>query len=155
MSPLPQKYARAPRPFVVNTCKCVITTCFLDNQPHAQHKQVRSRFWNLLPSTIQIHRCAITSFLQSASSPSSTAPTGIFRRDLLLTLAASVVATLGSPKESSAAENAAVTSSLGRYVKRKKLDRIDSYVAPLLNAREQLIRIGRVMGKKESLFISH
>jgi hypothetical protein len=88
-------------------------------------------------------------FLQSSSS---TASTGIFRRDLLLAITASALSlTLASPKESRAAENAAVTSSLGRYVKRKKLDRIDSYVAPLLTAREQLIRIGRVMGKEVSI----
>ncbi|KAG7668913.1 hypothetical protein KSW81_003925 [Nannochloris sp. 'desiccata'] len=80
------------------------------------------------------------------STSSFTASSGIFRRDLLLTVAASALATLAFPRESCAAENAAVTSSLGRYVKRKKLDRIDSYVAPLLTAREQLIRIGRVMG---------
>ncbi|KAL4517026.1 hypothetical protein Ndes2437B_g06647 [Nannochloris sp. 'desiccata'] len=119
MVPLVQKCARASRPFVVNKRKCVITTCSLNNQPQSQHKESTSSF---------------------------TASSGIFRRDLLLTVAASALATLAFPRESCAAENAAVTSSLGRYVKRKKLDRIDSYVAPLLTAREQLIRIGRVMG---------
>eukprot|EP00890_Picochlorum_soloecismus_P001367 jgi/Picsp_1/2230/NSC_05694-R1_hypothetical protein CHLNCDRAFT_58696 [Chlorella variabilis] len=43
------------------------------------------------------------------------------------------------------AENEAITRGLGKYVKRKKLDRIDSYVPPLFRARDQLIRIGRVM----------
>lgn len=31
------------------------------------------------------------------------------------------------------------------YVKKKKLDRIETYVAPLIEARGQLIRVGRVM----------
>ena len=43
------------------------------------------------------------------------------------------------------AENEAITKGLGKYVKRKKLDRIDTYVPPLFRARDQLIRIGRVM----------
>jgi hypothetical protein len=117
MAPLLQSSARAPRPFVVKKSKfCVITTCSVSkNQPQPSHKEISA-----LP-TVGI---------------SGT----LFRRDLLLTLASLALA---APV--SAAENAAVTSSLGRYVKRKKLDRIDSYVAPLLTAREQLVRIGRVM----------
>ena len=43
------------------------------------------------------------------------------------------------------ADNTAVTSSLSRYIKKKKLDIIDTYIPPLLNARAQLIRVGRVM----------
>jgi hypothetical protein len=43
--------------------------------------------------------------------------------------------------------NSAVTAGLQRYVRKKKLDAIDSYLAPLLNARDQLVRIGRVMMK--------
>jgi hypothetical protein len=97
----------------------VITTCSLKPQPQPQHE---------------------------SSSSTVTASVGNSRRELLLTIATSTLAILASPvSPANAAENAAVKSSLGRYVKRKKLDRIDSYVAPLLTAREQLIRMGRVM----------
>lgn len=51
---------------------------------------------------------------------------------------------LVNPKDAWA-ENSAVTSGLSKYVKRKKLDRIDTYIPPLLAAKGQLIRIGRVM----------
>lgn len=43
------------------------------------------------------------------------------------------------------AENEAVKAGLNRYVKKKKLERLDTYVPPLLEARGQLIRVGRVM----------
>ncbi|PRW45473.1 autophagy-related 16 [Chlorella sorokiniana] len=43
------------------------------------------------------------------------------------------------------ADNDAVKAGLAKYVKKKKLERLDSYVPPLLAARDQLIRIGRVM----------
>lgn len=76
------------------------------------------------------------------------APPPLLRRNLLAALAALALA---GPAR--AAENGAVTASLGRYVKRKKLDAIDSYVAPLLAAQDQLVRIGRVMG--ESLLHQH
>ena len=82
--------------------------------------------------------------MQKSSTSPENSPAPLDRRDLLLTLTATVLA--ARTEVADAAENTAVTASLGRYVKRKKLDRIDSYVAPLLTAREQLIRIGRVMG---------
>lgn len=41
--------------------------------------------------------------------------------------------------------NPAVTRGLGKYVKKKKLDKIDTYLPPLFLARDQLIRVGRVM----------
>lgn len=44
-----------------------------------------------------------------------------------------------------ATENTAVTAGLSKYVKKKKLDRIDTYLAPLIEAKGQLIRVGRVM----------
>lgn len=50
------------------------------------------------------------------------------------------------------AENEAITKGLGKYVKRKKLDRIDTYVPPLFRARDQLIRIGRVMCTMQCVF---
>ena len=125
MAPLLAASARGPRPFVAkNNSKCVvITKCSSSNKPQPYGD----------------------SHLESTST--TTTPFGIFRRELLLTIATSALATLISSPAANADENAAVTASLGRYVKRKKLDRIDSYVAPLLTAREQLIRIGRVMGK--------
>ncbi|KAL4437306.1 hypothetical protein ABPG75_004445 [Micractinium tetrahymenae] len=43
------------------------------------------------------------------------------------------------------ADNEAVKAGLNRYVKKKKLERLDTYVPPLLEARGQLIRVGRVM----------
>ncbi|KAI3424820.1 hypothetical protein D9Q98_008206 [Chlorella vulgaris] len=43
------------------------------------------------------------------------------------------------------AANEAVTSGLNKYVKRKKLERLDTYIAPLLEAKGQLVRVGRVM----------
>ncbi|PSC73623.1 hypothetical protein C2E20_3042 [Micractinium conductrix] len=43
------------------------------------------------------------------------------------------------------ADNDAVKAGLNRYVKKKKLERLDTYVPPLLEARGQLIRVGRVM----------
>ena len=42
-------------------------------------------------------------------------------------------------------DNDAVKAGLNRYVKKKKLERLDTYVPPLLEARGQLIRVGRVM----------
>jgi hypothetical protein len=42
-------------------------------------------------------------------------------------------------------DNDAVKAGLSRYIKKKKLERIDTYVAPLLAARDQLVRVGRVM----------
>lgn len=41
--------------------------------------------------------------------------------------------------------NPAVTRGLGNYVKKKKLDKIDTYLPPLFLARDQLIRVERVM----------
>ena len=52
------------------------------------------------------------------------------------------------------AENEAITKGLGKYVKRKKLDRIDTYVPPLFRARDQLILIGRVMCTHEYFLLS-
>lgn len=42
-------------------------------------------------------------------------------------------------------DNDAVKAGLSRYVKKKKLERIDTYIAPLLEAKGQLVRVGRVM----------
>ena len=39
----------------------------------------------------------------------------------------------------------AVQAGLAKYVKRKRMDRVDTYLPPLLQARDQLVRIGRVM----------
>jgi len=44
-----------------------------------------------------------------------------------------------------AAENEAVKRGLSKYVKKKKLDRIDSYLPPLFLAKEQLIRVNRIV----------
>ena len=44
-----------------------------------------------------------------------------------------------------AAENEAVKRGLSQYVKKKKLDRIDSYLPPLFLAKEQLIRVNRIV----------
>jgi hypothetical protein len=46
---------------------------------------------------------------------------------------------------STQAENKEVTKGLKRYIRKKKLDNIDSYIPPLLEAKGQLIRVGRVM----------
>ncbi|EFN53088.1 hypothetical protein CHLNCDRAFT_58696 [Chlorella variabilis] len=43
------------------------------------------------------------------------------------------------------ADNDAVKAGLSKYVKKKKLERIDTYIAPLLEAKGQLVRVGRVM----------
>jgi hypothetical protein len=42
-------------------------------------------------------------------------------------------------------DNDAIKAGLSRYVKKKKLERIDTYIAPLLEAKGQLVRVGRVM----------
>jgi hypothetical protein len=47
------------------------------------------------------------------------------------------------------ADNSAVKAGLSSYIKKKKLERLDTYVPPLLEAKDQLIRVGRVM--RESL----
>ena len=69
------------------------------------------------------------------------------RRELLLASACFVSSLLSSSVivEDAHADNTAVTMSLNKYIKKKKLDRIDTYIPPLLNARSQLIRTGRVM----------
>ena len=75
----------------------------------------------------------------------------------MTTTAAAIITQATAPirtNQALAAENTAVTASLGRYVKKKKLDRIDSYVAPLLAARDQLIRVGRVMCTFSLVFLS-
>lgn len=67
------------------------------------------------------------------------------RRDLLLgTVSFSLMAGLLNV-DPALAENEAITKGLSKYVKKKKLDDIDTYVPPLLRAREQMIRVGRVM----------
>ena len=43
------------------------------------------------------------------------------------------------------ADNPAVQRGLNVYVKKKKLDRIDSYLPPLFLAKEQLIRVERIV----------
>ena len=46
-----------------------------------------------------------------------------------------------------AAENKAVVRGLAKYIKKKQLDPLVTYVPLLLEARDQLIRTGRVMGE--------
>lgn len=65
------------------------------------------------------------------------------KRGLLVSSLISFLTSRGS--ECRAAENPAVTRGLSKYVKKKKLDKIDSYLPPLFLARDQLIRVGRVM----------
>jgi len=43
------------------------------------------------------------------------------------------------------ADNPAVQRGLSVYVKKKKLDRIDSYLPPLFLAKEQLVRVERIV----------
>jgi hypothetical protein len=52
---------------------------------------------------------------------------------------------IGAPADAWAGGNPAVTRGLGKYVKKKKLDKIDTYLPPLFLARDQLVRVGRVM----------
>jgi hypothetical protein len=65
------------------------------------------------------------------------------RRALLLLLCGT--AGLSALDPAVAAENPAVTRGLSVYVKKKKLDKIDSYLPPLFLAREQLIRVIRIV----------
>lgn len=65
------------------------------------------------------------------------------KRGLLVSSLIGFLISRGS--ECHAAENPAVTRGLSKYVKKKKLDKIDSYLPPLFLARDQLIRVGRVM----------
>jgi hypothetical protein len=71
----------------------------------------------------------------------------VARRDLMLAASALLASlpSLAQPAAAAAAGNDAVTAGLKRYVRKKKLDAIDSYLAPLLNAKDQLVRVGRVM----------
>ena len=48
------------------------------------------------------------------------------------------------PGFSAHADNPAVQRGLSMYVKKKKLDKIDSYLPPLFLAKEQLIRVNRI-----------
>lgn len=49
------------------------------------------------------------------------------------------------PGFSARADNPAVQRGLNVYVKKKKLDRIDSYLPPLFLAKEQLVRVQRIV----------
>lgn len=70
---------------------------------------------------------------------------GIARRALCVFLGVSISLT-GQPVVSAATGgNPAITRGLGKYVKKKQLDKIDTYLPPLFLARDQLIRVGRVM----------
>eukprot|EP00887_Chlorella_sp_A99_P002022 scaffold18.g2022.t1 len=52
---------------------------------------------------------------------------------------------VGQPRLATAGENEAVVRGLSKYIKQKQLDPLGSYVPLLLEARDQLIRTGRVM----------
>lgn len=51
------------------------------------------------------------------------------------------------------AANDRVTAGLQNYMKKKRVDEIDSYVPTLLNARSELIRVDRVMGTFGGIYI--
>lgn len=56
-----------------------------------------------------------------------------------------LLAEVGQPRLATAGENEAVVRGLSKYIKQKQLDPLGSYVPLLLEARDQLIRTGRVM----------
>lgn len=88
-------------------------------------------------------REAILSEEAEGRQDTMSAPMQLTKRGLLMSSLASILLSGGS--ECRAAENPAVTRGLSKYVKKKKLDKIDSYLPPLFLARDQLIRVGRVM----------
>jgi hypothetical protein len=69
----------------------------------------------------------------------------IDRRTAIISFALTLNSTLLPTSSAKAAANDAVQAGLSKYVKKKKLDRIDTYLAPLIEAKGQLIRVGRVM----------
>ncbi|KAL4439481.1 hypothetical protein ABPG77_008810 [Micractinium sp. CCAP 211/92] len=79
-----------------------------------------------------------------AASPDPAVAQSLPRR---AALAASLVGAAAPWLFTSAAlaDNEAIKAGINRYVKKKKLERLDTYVPPLLEARGQLIRVGRVM----------
>ena len=141
MTALLKSCVRGPRPF----------THVIPTRIHCSAIRNEASSLRILYTSIQNHSIWIQRYLQAiepsreAAHSSSSELTATPRRQLLLTVASTALAAIATPAW--AAENNAVTSSLGRYVKRKKLDNIDSYVAPLLEAKEQLVRVGRVMRK--------
>lgn len=67
------------------------------------------------------------------------------RRCLLAAVAAAAAVAIAPSPPAAAAGNEAVVRGLDKYVKKKQLDPLDTYVPLLLEARDQLIRTGRVM----------
>ena len=41
---------------------------------------------------------------------------------------------------------------MGRYIKKKGLDPLDTYVPPVLQARQQLLKSGEIMGASNKYF---
>lgn len=58
--------------------------------------------------------------------------------------------TVAGPAGLASAANEDVKAGLAKYMKRKRLDSIDTYIPPLLEARDQLIRIERIMSEEIS-----
>lgn len=85
------------------------------------------------------HGADASDSVQAAGAATRRAATGSL---VLGLLTVGMVST--SPFPACAAENPAVTRGLNAYVKKKKLDTIDSYLPPLFLAKEQLIRVIRI-----------
>lgn len=93
----------------------------------------------------KINNCPSQSSSTKLENPVSTAALNCDRRTALMS-AATAIFTLADVQASLAVEsNPAVTAGLNKYIKKKKLDSIDTYVPQLLEARNQLVRTERVM----------
>lgn len=88
--------------------------------------------------------CALPAYKTEGETDRDTTTT---RRGAVVSLLAlAAVPTVGLLSALPArAENDAVKRGLSQYVKKKKLDRIDSYLPPLFLAKEQLIRVNRIV----------
>lgn len=90
-----------------------------------------------------LHLCP--AFTVDAARPVLPRCPAVATLDRRSTLLAGLGALVLSPSPAAAAANEAVTAGLSKYIRQKKLDRVDSYAAPLLEAQDQLVRIGRIM----------
>jgi hypothetical protein len=133
-----------PSPFQPHTPRHAVTSS--SRQPSLGPQTARSPCTATPATADNRHPSQLSSPLSARSGAIDVEkPRQRQRRSFLLSLAAAVgVGGALLPLPSHAA-NEAVTAGLSKYIKQKKLDGIDTYVPPLLNAKDQLVRVGRVM----------
>lgn len=88
----------------------------------------------------------LNSHRSSSSSSSSNNEDLVQMRRFILMSSTLCLASTGFPSWA-LASNDKVTVGLQKYMKKKRVDSIDSYVPTLLNARAELIRLDRIMGR--------